>query len=511
MKSTLLKSIQKAIQVNQLAAQNGATDSIEWYENQLFNRRNFLKAAALSSFAFSQSACGNKIPTDVKVAVIGAGFAGLNAAYVLKKAGINATIFEASKRVGGRVFTGRNLLGDGLITELGAEFIDTNHTEARNLAKELGLKELDYDKDNSLPKNLFYFQGQKLKDADVIKAFQPYVSKLQTHKQKINESPKARREMDYVSVAEYLERILRLEGWLKDAINLAYLSEYGLECTKQSSLNLLEVMTGDFSKGTFEPYGESDERYKIEGGNDQIASKLEEKLKEQIEFETKLEALKRDANGKYLLSIKQDKKAIEVKADAVIIAIPASILKTIHFDKSLNISQEQQGAIQKFQMGQNGKFFMGFNRPIWREQGQRGYLSSDKPYINAGWDSSQMLGKSHASYTLFYGGNANESFAQNPNDVKAAALKELEALYPGITQQHNGKVEKFHWASFPHSLGSYSCHGLGHYHDVIPHIGKSSENLHFAGEHCSYEFQGFMNGALVTGREAAEKIINVKK
>lgn len=511
MKSALLKSIQKAIQVNQLAAQNGASDSVEWYENQLFNRRNFIKAAAVSGIAFSQSACAKKTPTDVKVAVIGAGFAGLYAAYVLKKAGINATIFEASKRVGGRVFSGRNLLGEGLITELGAEFIDTNHIEARNLAKELGLKEVDYDKDNQLAKNLFYFKGQKLNDADVIKAFQPYVGKLQFHKQKIAENPKARREMDYISVAEYLERILRLDGWLKDAINLAYLSEYGLECTQQSSLNLLEVMTGDFSKGTFEPYGESDERYKIEGGNDQIASKLAEKLKEQIEFETKLQALKRDASGKYILTFKQDNKAIDVKADAVIMAIPASILKTIQLDKSLNISQEQTNAIQKYQIGLNGKFFMGFNRPIWREQGYRGYLSADRPYISSGWDSSQLLGKPHASYTLFYGGNANEYFAQNSNDVKNAALKELEAVYPGISALQNGKVEKFHWATYPFSNGSYSCHGLGHYHEVVPFLGKSVDNLHFAGEHCSYEFQGFMNGALVTGKEAAEKIINLKK
>ncbi|MBC1225455.1 FAD-dependent oxidoreductase, partial [Nostoc sp. UCD120] len=69
-----------------------------------------------------------------KVAVIGAGLAGLSAAYILKKAGLNVQVFEASERIGGRVSSSNikistikeNLFSDKVI-EFGAELIGANH------------------------------------------------------------------------------------------------------------------------------------------------------------------------------------------------------------------------------------------------------------------------------------------------------------------------------------------------------------------------------------------------
>ncbi len=508
MKSPLFLMLKNAFRQNIEAQQHGFSDPLEWYELQQFNRRNFIKTAALSSLALGAEACAKKRPTDVKVAIVGAGFAGLNAAYTLQKNGIKATVFEATKRVGGRVSTARNLLGEGITTELGAEFIDSTHSEVRNYIKEFGLQTIDLETDTSVKKNIYHFDGNLMNDAAFIKAFQPYVAKLQSHKQRIAENPKSRRELDFISVAEYLERVLRVDGTLKSLMNVAYITEYGRECSEQSSLNLLEMMTGDFSKGNFDAYGDSDERYKIVGGNDQIATKLAEKVKDQIEYECVLEALKKDATGKYILTFKQDKKAFDVKADVVILAIPCSILKQIQLDDSLGMATEQKSAIQKYQMGQNGKFFLGFERPIWREQGQSGFLFSDNPYLQMGWDSSQLQNNKKAGYTIFYGGDSGKVFGESqPNSLKINVLAQAEKTFQGIGQAHNGKVERFHWATNPFSKGSYSCHAPGHYHEVMPFLGNSVSSLHFAGEHCSYEFQGFMNGALLTGKIAAEKIL----
>jgi monoamine oxidase len=487
---------------------NGFSDATEWYEIQQFNRRKFIKTAAISTIAFGFQSCTKKHPNDVKVAIVGAGFAGLNAAYTLKNKGINATVFEATKRVGGRVFTGRNIVADGVNTELGAEFIDTKHEDLWKLIREFGLQTIDLETDTTVTKNAFNFGNTSINDAAIIKAFQPYAAKFQAHIEGIKNSPKARREMDYISVSEYLDRILRVDGWLKDLLNVAYVTEYGRECSEQSSLNLLEVMTGDFSKGRFDPYGESDERYKIVGGNDQIATKLAEKLKDQIEYECILEAVKKDATGKYILTFKSDNKAFDVKADAVIMAIPCSILKQIQLDDSLGIAPEQKNAIQKYQIGLNGKFFFGNERPLWREQGFAGFLNTDAPYLQMGWDSSQLQGKTKAGYSVFYGGKSSQLFGESSiNDLKTNVFAQLEKTFPGVSKVRNGKADRFHWPTNKFSKGSYSCHGLGHYHEVVPFLANSAGNLHFAGEHCNYEFQGFMNGALLTGREAAEKIL----
>ena len=62
-------------------------------------------------------------------------------------------------------------------------------------------------------------------------------------------------------------------------------------------------------------------------------------------------------------------------------------------------------------------------------------------------------------------------------------------------------------ADFPYAKGSYSCYKPGQWSTIA---GKEIEpvgHFFFAGEHCSENFQGFMNGAAETGRAAAASVI----
>ena len=72
------------------------------------------------------------------VIVIGAGMAGLSAAYDLHRAGWHVIVLEARSRVGGRVFSLRNF-SNGLVAEGGGEFIDEHHTRMLAYAKEFKL------------------------------------------------------------------------------------------------------------------------------------------------------------------------------------------------------------------------------------------------------------------------------------------------------------------------------------------------------------------------------------
>ena len=74
-----------------------------------------------------------------RVAIVGAGLAGLHAAYRLRQAGVRAQVYEAASRVGGRMFTARSLYAQGQVAELGGEFIDSNHIWCRGLAQEFGV------------------------------------------------------------------------------------------------------------------------------------------------------------------------------------------------------------------------------------------------------------------------------------------------------------------------------------------------------------------------------------
>jgi len=97
-------------------------------------RRDFVKSTATAGVAaglLSTSlpkafAFGHKAP---RIAIIGAGVAGLNAAYQLRKAGLKANVYEASNRLGGRIHSLQNALGMDLTVELGGELINTDHDD----------------------------------------------------------------------------------------------------------------------------------------------------------------------------------------------------------------------------------------------------------------------------------------------------------------------------------------------------------------------------------------------
>jgi monoamine oxidase len=111
-----------------------------------WTRRRFLKtsgAAALTLAGSGLLASCARMKGAPRIAVIGAGLAGLNAAYTLKKAGLRADVYEASKRVGGRIYSVTDVVAPGLVTELGASFINPDHEDMFSLMEEFGLEALD--------------------------------------------------------------------------------------------------------------------------------------------------------------------------------------------------------------------------------------------------------------------------------------------------------------------------------------------------------------------------------
>ncbi len=101
-------------------------------------------AACTSSGSKAQASSSAPLRTstpsahDARVVVIGAGLAGVTAAYRLAQAGVGVQLFESRDRVGGRCWTARGF-ADGQTAEHGGEFIDTRHVHIIGLAKELGL------------------------------------------------------------------------------------------------------------------------------------------------------------------------------------------------------------------------------------------------------------------------------------------------------------------------------------------------------------------------------------
>lgn len=443
--------------------------------------------------------------SNKKVAIIGAGMAGLNAAHTFAKAGYqNFTIFESSNRVGGRMYSTTGVMGNNLITELGGEFIDSIHDDMLNLVSEFNLTLLDTQapSETALIKDKFYFNGANRTLAQVVGALQPFVGQLQNHINAVNNSDNAASYFDQKSISEYLCS-LGMSGWIKELLEVAYETEYGLSCGVQSSLNLLWLISADLSGGKFEIFGESDERYKIQGGNQQLTDALANLYQNKIQTGKALQSIS-EQSGKYTLSFSGSPTQ---SFDILLITIPFTRLRQIGI--GVNLPSWKTEAINELGYGTNAKLFMGFNSRYWRNQGYSGYYFTDNG-AQTGWDNTQLQGGTQGGMTVFTGGATGVALGFGTAQTQALSyLPKLNQIFPGASTQYNNKAGRFHWPSHPHTLCSYACYKVGQAMTIGGNEFKKVGKMYFAGEHCSEDYQGYMNGSAETGRLAAENILSI--
>jgi len=477
------------------------------------SRREFLKQTAGTTAIIAASPLLTRISfakDAPKVVIIGGGIAGLNAAYKLRKAGIIAQIYEASNRIGGRIFTVRNFLAQGLTTEFGGEFIDSNHSDIIALADEFELERRNR-RDTTLIRRAYYFGGKLRAENDVINELKPYLDIIRTDFASLPkyfdyEHPGNAGDLDKLSLAEYFHR-LKISGWIKDLLEAAYVTEYGLETSEQSALNFITMIGSDISK-EFEIFGSSDEKYVIHGGNARIIEGLSDKLPDQINLFHKLRQIKSKGKGFTLkFDAYNDTKSID--ADIVLLAIPFSILRDIEMKTEL--PKWKKKAIQELGYGHHTKILSGFTKRIWQDAGYAGEVFCDENFQLA-WDNSQTQDKTSGGMTSFAGGKYAEITPQGTiAEQSQKFINELDKIFPGIAKTSNGKNSRFDWTNYEFTKGSYSCYKPGQWTSIRGAERKSIGNLFFAGEHCSLDFQGFMNGGAETGKKAAEEIIALAK
>jgi monoamine oxidase len=526
-KTPLLAMLKKAYRTALLTNQkHTSNDANEVYESALeknLSRRKFIRDAGRATIFLGASgliqACqkddeitienqGNevfaRVSSNKKVAIIGAGIAGLNAAHTLSKGGFtNFTIFESSNRVGGRMYSTKGVMGTNLITELGGEFIDSTHDDMLQLASEFNLTLLDTQapSETSLIKDKYFFNGQNRTLAQVVAALQPFVNQMQADIDAVNASEGAAAQFDNMSITQYLTQ-LGMCGWILELLLVAYETEYGLSSSVQSSLNLLWLISADLSGGKFDIFGESDERYKIAGGNQQVTDKLAALYQSKIQTGKVLEAISKQGS-KYALTFSGSSTAQTF--DQILITIPFTKLRQV--DINFNIPSAKSEAINELGYGTNAKLFVGFNSRYWRNLGYSGYYFTDNG-AQTGWDNTQLQGGNVGGMTVYTGGATGLALgAGTPQSQAALFLPKLNQLFSGANSNFNNKTGRFHWPTYSHALGSYACYLVGQGTTISGNEYKRVGQMFFAGEHCSEDYQGYMNGGAETGRTAAEKML----
>lgn len=526
MRTPLISLLKQALHLAKIANEAGRPPADELADivsenkdqSKLYSRRKFLTGTAKAGLVLGVSALLPEMsyalapPINTRIAIIGGGISGLTAAHYLKKAGINSfTIYEGDSRVGGRILSKKDILGQNLITEVGGEYIDSNHKDMFKLVKDYGLEMLDTFADASgLKKDAFFFEGRHYSLAEVIKAFQKVLPQIKKDQSGLDENygNDLSQNLDNTPLSEYIQS-LNGESWFKQMLDTAYMAEFGAPTSEQSSLNFLD-MIDTTNASEFNVFGESDERYKIRGGNSTLTQAMAKGVENFIQTEMKLTGIY--SVGKRYLLVFNDRQSIET--DMVLLTIPFKVLRDVEMQID-GLTKVKRLCISDLGYGTNAKVMLGFNKRIWRSSGYMGYLFNEN--IHNGWDNGLFQNDPtnnaiSGGYTIFLGGEEGQNIQRGmEQELARKYVVEMGNIFNGVAESYNGKAYLADWPQNPFIKGAYSFYKPGQWTTISGLEIEPIGNVYFAGEHCSNDFQGYMNGGAETGRVAAQTIIKKLK
>ncbi len=501
-----------------------------------FTRRDFLKVAGVAAGAafVPATAWAATSPTrkQGRIAIVGGGIAGLNAALTLQDAGITSTVYEASARVGGRMHSDTTSWLNNQTTEHCGELIDSGHKTILGLASRFKLQTADLlgaEPGHSTDTDFFF--GKYYTDAQAQADFNPVWNNVKKdvnaagYPTFYNQFTDAGRALDQMSVHDWIES--RVPGGhnspMGQLLDVAYNIEYGNITQQQSALNLVYLLGFSPKPGNFLIFGASDERYHIVGGNEQLPQAIAASLPQgAVQLNTALTAIAGRADGTFDLTLRSGKTTTVENFDRVILAIPFSVLRTLDYSNA-GFDALKQTAITQLGYGKNAKLQLQFDTRYWYGPGPwgigNGLTYSDTGYQNT-WEVTRAQDGATGILVDYTGGGVPlASFKGDPtnsNTVTRLAktfLSQIEPLFPGITQQWNGRATLDAPLTNPFLLGSYSYWKVGQYtlfsgYEKTRQPNPTTGKCHFAGEHCSTNFQGYMEGGAEEGARAANEILS---
>lgn len=480
-------------------------------------RRRQLLVAALGSAGLPLVGCGddetNPTPTEEVIAIVGGGIAGLHCAYRLKEAGVIATVYEAAKRVGGRMYSAVGEFAEApeQLLELGGELIDTGHETLKALAQEFGLVLDDRLAGDQAPlqQDTWYIGGVVIPDEVVVEQFSAVAPAIAAQVEAADSDDAAYTTLDETPLDQWLDENVPPAQYpeLHAILSTAYRGEYGLENNQQSALNLIYLIGAD-DPDPFRTFGDSDERFHTHTGNEAFTIKLAESVgTAQIKLEHELVSVADADGGAFELTFNSPDGEVKVTATRVVFALPFTKLREVDLTGLSSLSAEKKTIIDELGYGTNAKVMMGFTSRVWKADYQAsGGMGTDLP-VQQTWDTTIGQDGAHGIMTNFLGGEQGLASGEGTaEDWAAGVLPDLEQIWPGMDAAWTKKAVRMHWPTVPTMKGSYACYKPGQW-AFFGLEGQREGNLHFCGEHTSLDFQGYMEGGAETGAFVAAEIL----
>lgn len=442
-----------------------------------------------------------------RVIVVGAGLAGLAAAYELTRAGHEVLVIEAQERVGGRIQTLRAPFSDGLYAEAGGMRFPASHDLTMAYVRSFGLRTSPFTMGN--PNCYVYMHGKRMRQWEF--ARDPGVLGFEVHPQEqgllpsqlwqralapIEERLAAEGASAWGAImAEYdqdsLREFLQAKGWSEGAIEM-----FGLFSGYSGRMNasFTDIIRPEIG-------GSFDDLVEIDGGSDLLPRAFLPELAPRIRFGARMVALEQsqDCATVHLRTLANRES---VSGDYVIITTPLPTLR--HVEVLTPFSRAKQQAIREVHYDASTKVLLQCRRRFWEEDDGivGGGSVTDLAIRNLYYpDHHRETGRGVllASYT--WAEDAQRWDSLEPRDRIEQAIEDVSRIHPQILQEFEVGASKS-WHDDPYAGGAFALFEPGQFTRLYEPMCAPEGRIHFAGEHASV-YHRWIQGAIESGLRAA--------
>ncbi|GAA3412333.1 flavin monoamine oxidase family protein [Paenibacillus hodogayensis] len=444
-----------------------------------------------------------------RIVVIGAGMAGLVCTLELMKQGYNVRLLEANSQPGGRIYTMRDQFADGMFCEMGAAFIGAHHFLTLSYARQVGVQFINLPVPD---RSLSYINGRLIMDSPDEPAVWPvsltaeerilgYAGILEKYLKPGLEATgnpflpgwptKQAVQLDSMTMEQYLKGQGASSGAIK-LFEIGYMQMLGDGIRKVSALQrLLDLKMSSSERST----------QTIVGGMDQLPKKLALTIGSTISYGCAVTHIEQSHQG-VTIQFHHSGEIFKICCDRVVVAIPSTVLRTVHFSPPL--SKETNDVIQNQLSTSVTRTVIQSRTRFWHNLSSFATVNTD---LKIGW----LLDATFTQTTSKRGLICSYSSGESARELSRAghihsAVSEIKQVLPELSNHYEGGTV-FSWDHNPYSRGAYAWYKPRQMIRMLPALSSEHGRIYFAGDHTSL-FPGWIEGAISSALRTVNQIIS---
>jgi monoamine oxidase len=482
--------------------------------HEVVDRRTFLK---LVSMASGTAALGHAPrPSGKRVVVLGAGLAGLAAAWNLLQRGHDVLVFEAKNQPGGRVRTVRAPFLHGGYAEAGAVRIPSQHELTLKYIRLMGLESKLVPYGQDVGEHLWYLQGRRfttpaadwpldgLTPQEKANPFAMLGAYLGPALVAVGDPTgpgfpsSAALELDRRRIDEYLRGAGASDAW----VQVLFASEG--HASRLSVLGVAMIEAALLGSAPVQTFG-------LQGGNDQLPMALAAKLGGRVKYDSPIVRLAHGEDGVRVTFRDRSGRQQQVHADRCICTLPFPVLRRVAITPAF--SETKMAAIRDYQLMPAARQYFQTRTQFWRDDplGRLGGLNmvGTDTVVERLWNTSLLqpdrtMGMLHS---YMFDDHAMAFGSLHPHQRAAKWRGAIAQFLPGLRAREVVATYAKVWHDDPWQRGAISFLQPNQFERLWPAARRAEGRVHFAGEHTSV-FLGWQNGALESAERVAQEIID---